>query len=96
MLYVNKNYLSGTLHDWHKQSSIISVGEGTMNRQDSAKDACRVSFTILLRLPFVLDASADSCVHFSQALQEEFVTARKDDPSAMSVNDFHRLLSLVR
>ncbi|KAL8579010.1 hypothetical protein ACOMHN_035949 [Nucella lapillus] len=31
-----------------------------------------------------------------KALQEEFVTARKDDPSAMSVNDFHRLLSLVR
>lgn len=31
-----------------------------------------------------------------QALQEEFVIARKDNPSSMSVNDFHRLLSLVR
>ena len=33
---------------------------------------------------------------FWQALQEEFVAARKDNPSTMSVNDFHRLLSLVR
>ncbi|KAK7500684.1 hypothetical protein BaRGS_00007928 [Batillaria attramentaria] len=31
-----------------------------------------------------------------EALQEEFVIARKDNPSSMSVNDFHRLLSLVR
>lgn len=31
-----------------------------------------------------------------EALQEEFVTARRDHPSTMSVNDFHRLLSLVR
>ncbi|XP_076461198.1 mini-chromosome maintenance complex-binding protein-like [Babylonia areolata] len=30
------------------------------------------------------------------ALQEEFVTARKNDPSAMSISDFHCLLSLVR
>lgn len=33
---------------------------------------------------------------FLQELQEEFVRVRKENPAAMSVNDFHRLLSLVR